>query len=166
MTMISFFLAYNFCQFCVVISTTMANDIRLRRISTPDFIHYIVSPILTIEKEPVFSFLMLGAKQGNYWYHFDDVFRMTRSLTGDWTRKRLHSKPALYCHANEETVISITVLNYWEFTDCFYALFSIPYDMAYILNFQTIYFPWPANSSLFNHLIIKIWTLCVLMYVD
>jgi len=26
---------------------------------------------------------MLSAKQGNYWYHFYNVFGMTRSLTGD-----------------------------------------------------------------------------------
>jgi len=29
---------------------------------------------------------MLSAKQGNYWYHFYNVFGMTQSLTGDWTR--------------------------------------------------------------------------------
>ena len=39
---------------------------------------------------------MLSAKQGNYWYHFDYVFGMTRSLSGDWTRDLPHSKPALY----------------------------------------------------------------------
>ena len=38
--------------------------------SIPDFIHYIYFPILILEKEPVFPFLMLSAKQGNYWYHF------------------------------------------------------------------------------------------------
>jgi len=26
---------------------------------------------------------MFSAKQGNYWYHFYNVFGMTRSLTGD-----------------------------------------------------------------------------------
>ena len=35
-----------------------------------------------------------SAKQGNYWYHFYNVFGMTRSLTGDWTRDLPHSKPA------------------------------------------------------------------------
>ena len=50
--------------------------------SIPDFIHYIYFPILILEKEPVFPFLMLSAKQGNYGYHFYDVFGMTRSLTG------------------------------------------------------------------------------------
>jgi len=30
------------------------------------FIHYIYFPILILEKEPVFPFLMFGAKQGNY----------------------------------------------------------------------------------------------------
>ena len=52
--------------------------------------------ILIIEKEPVFPFAMLSAKQGNYWYHFYNVFGMTLSLTGDWTQNLPHSKPALY----------------------------------------------------------------------
>ena len=33
--------------------------------------------------EPVFPFIMFSAKQGKYWYHFYNVFSMTRSLTGD-----------------------------------------------------------------------------------
>ena len=45
---------------------------------------------------------MLSAKQGYCWYHFYNVFGMTRSLTGDWTRYLLHSKPALYHYAIEE----------------------------------------------------------------
>ena len=50
----------------------------------PDFIHYIYCPIFILEKEPVFPyFLMFSAKQGNYWYHFYNVFGMTRSLSGD-----------------------------------------------------------------------------------
>ena len=32
--------------------------------SIPDFIHYIYFPILILEKEPVFPFLMFSAKQG------------------------------------------------------------------------------------------------------
>ena len=67
--------------------------------SIPDFIHYIYFPILILEKEPVFPFSMLSAKQGHYWYHFYNVFGMTRSLTGDWTRDLPHSKPALYHYA-------------------------------------------------------------------
>ena len=51
--------------------------------SIPDFIHYIYFRILIHEKEPVFPFLMFSAKLGNYWYHFYNVFGMTRSLTGD-----------------------------------------------------------------------------------
>ena len=61
--------------------------------SIPDFIHYIYFPILILEKEPVFPFSMLSAKQGNYWYHFYKVFGMTRSLTGDWTLDLQHSMP-------------------------------------------------------------------------
>ena len=34
-----FFLEFDFCRFCVV---TTANDLRLRRISIPDLIHYII----------------------------------------------------------------------------------------------------------------------------
>ena len=64
--------------------------------SIPDFIRYIYFPVLILEKEPVFPFSMLSAKQGHYWYHFYKVFGMTRSLTGDWTRDLPHSKPALY----------------------------------------------------------------------
>ena len=51
--------------------------------SIPDLIQYIYFPILILEKEPVVPFLMLSAKQGNYWYHFYIVFGMTQSLTGD-----------------------------------------------------------------------------------
>ena len=61
-----------------------------------DFIHYIYFPILILEKEPLFPFLMFSAKQGNYWYHFYNVYGMTLSLNGDWTQDLPHSKPALY----------------------------------------------------------------------
>ena len=44
-----------------------------------------------LEKEPVFPFSMLSANQVNYWYHFYNVFGMTRSLTGDGTRDLPHS---------------------------------------------------------------------------
>ena len=64
--------------------------------SIPDVIKYIYFPILILEKEPVFPFLMVSAKQENYWYHFYNVFGMTRSLTGDLTQDLPHWKPALY----------------------------------------------------------------------
>ena len=51
--------------------------------SIPTFIHYIYFPIIILEKEPVFPFLMFSAKQGNYLVPFYNVFGMTRSLTGD-----------------------------------------------------------------------------------
>ena len=73
-------------------------------ISIPDFIQYIFCPIFILEKEPVYHFLMLSAKLGNYWYHFYNVFCMTRSLTGDWTRDLPLSKPAFYHLAIEEAV--------------------------------------------------------------
>ena len=48
---------------------------------------------------------MWSAKQGNYWFHFYDVFGMTWSLTGSWTRDLPHSKPALYYYTIEEEVV-------------------------------------------------------------
>ena len=95
-----FFLAFDVCRICMVIRffhprhkgqwPPTSKDVYTR--SYPW--HYFL--ILILEKEPVFPFSMLGAKQGNYWYHFYNVFGMTRSLTGDWTWDLPHSKPALY----------------------------------------------------------------------
>ena len=73
-----FFLAFYFCRFCVVIRffipATTANDLRLWRISIPDYIHYIYFPILILEKEPVFPIWMFSAKQGPR--HTKDVIKM------------------------------------------------------------------------------------------
>ena len=83
-------------SFGLFIPATTANDLRLWRISIPDVIHYVYFPILILEKEPVFPFLMFSSKQKHYWYHIYNVFGMMRSLTGDWTRDLPYSKPALY----------------------------------------------------------------------
>ena len=58
-----------------------------------------------MRKSQYFPFWMFSAKQGHYWYHFYNVFVMTRSVTGDWTRYLQHSKPALYHLAIEEAVL-------------------------------------------------------------
>ena len=50
--------------------------------SIPDCIHYIYFPILILEIEPVFPLWMFSAKQGHYWYHFYNVFGMTRPWLG------------------------------------------------------------------------------------
>ena len=63
--------------------------------SIPDYIHYIYFPILILEKEPVFSPFNVHRNEGQL-YHLYNVFGMTQSLTGDWTRDLQHSKPALY----------------------------------------------------------------------
>ena len=68
------------CHSIFFIPATMANDLRLRRISLPDLIHYMYFLILILEKEPVFPFSMLSVKPGNCWYHCYNVFGMTRSL--------------------------------------------------------------------------------------
>ena len=80
-------------------------------------LHYFL--ILILKKEPVFPFSMLSAKQGNYWYHFYNVFGMTRSLSGDWTRDLPQSKPALYTtrlsrrwyHCNDFTFKFVSEMN-------------------------------------------------------
>ena len=65
-------LAFDFCWLCVVISGFSSQPQRpnwpqtSKEFSIPEFIHYIYFPILILEKEPVFPFLMLSAKQGNY----------------------------------------------------------------------------------------------------
>jgi len=35
--------------------------------------HFIYVPILILEKESVFPFLMLSTIQGNFWYHFYNI---------------------------------------------------------------------------------------------
>ena len=75
-----FILAFDSCPFCVVIRFFPSppqrpmTQSRLRRIKcTRSYpLHYFL--ILILEKEPVFPFSMLSAKQGNYWYHFYNVF--------------------------------------------------------------------------------------------
>ena len=94
------FFAFDFCRFCVVIRffhqrhngqwPPTSKDLYTR--SYP--LHYLL--IIILENEPLFPFSMLSTKQGNHWYHFYNVFGMTRSLTGDWTRDFPHSKRALY----------------------------------------------------------------------
>ena len=58
----SFFLAFDFCQFCVVIRflipATTANDLRLRRISIPDFIHYIIFYLNSWDRASISLFIV------------------------------------------------------------------------------------------------------------
>ena len=59
-------LVFDFCRFCVVIHFSslpqrpMTSD--FEGFSIADFIHHIYFPILILEKEPVFPFLMFSAK--------------------------------------------------------------------------------------------------------
>ena len=70
-------------SFVFFIPATTANDLRLGRISIPDLIQYTIFLSLFLRQSQYFPFSMLSAKQRNYWYHFYNVFGMTRSLTGD-----------------------------------------------------------------------------------
>ena len=80
------------------IPATTANDLRLRRI----FLFQILCITFIflswfLRKSQYFPFeCSVLSKQGNYWYHFYNVFGLTRSLTGDWTWDLPHSEPALY----------------------------------------------------------------------
>ena len=113
------FLCDRLCWYCEVIlffiPATTANDLQLRRTFIPDFIHYFFCPIyLKSWERASISLLMFSAKQENYWYHFYYVFRMTRSLSGDWTRDLPHSKPALYHLAIEEAVHDPMKWDIWD----------------------------------------------------
>ena len=72
------------CRFCVVFQ--FVSSLRqlpmtwLWRISIPDFIHYIF--VLILEKDPVFPFLMLNAKQGTA----STIFVMSLIWCGPWLR--------------------------------------------------------------------------------
>ena len=79
--------------FGVFIPATTANDLRLRR---PFYTRLYPLHLFFLRKSQYFPFWMFSAKQGHYWYHFCNVFGMTRSLTRDWTRDLPRSKPALY----------------------------------------------------------------------
>ena len=104
-------LVLDFSRFCVIIRLFHSRHNGQWPPTLKDFytrsypLHYMI--ILILEKEPVFPFSILSAKQGNYWYHFYNVFGMTRSLTEDWTWDLLHSMPALYHKAIKEAVIKL-----------------------------------------------------------
>jgi len=53
---------------------------------------------------------MFSAKQGHYWYHFYNVFGMTRSLTGDWTRDLPHLKPPLGYRGGGIEAVNLEIL--------------------------------------------------------
>ena len=81
------FFVFDFWFWVVIhffIPTTTANDLRLcgfpSQILSITFLSYLNS-----RDWARISLLLSSAKQGNYSYHFYNVFGMTRSSTGDWT---------------------------------------------------------------------------------
>ena len=94
------FFAFDICLFCVVIRffipATTANDLRLRGIFYPRFYPLHLFSYLNSWERASISLWMFSAKQGKYWYHFCNVFGMTRSLSGDWTRDLPQPMPAFY----------------------------------------------------------------------
>ena len=69
-------------SFGFFIPATTANDLRLRRIFYARFYPLHLFSYLNSSERASISLLMLSAKQENYWYHFYNVFGMTRSLSG------------------------------------------------------------------------------------
>ena len=112
---IFFIFSVRLCRFCMVIRFFHPRHNGQWPPTSKDFFTrsypFYYFRILILLKEPVIPFSMLSAKQGNYWYHFYNVFGMTRSLTGDWTRDLPHSTTRLsrrrYC----------TDITFWSFSD-------------------------------------------------
>ena len=118
--MLVFGLAFDFCRFCVVIRCFHPRHSGQWPPTSKDFytrsypLHYFL--ILIFEKEPVFPFsrcwVLNKWTAGNIFYN---VFGVTRSLTGDWTRDLPHSKPVLI----KDRHIKVS-LCYWNSITCMY----------------------------------------------
>ena len=127
----------------------MANDLRFRRISIPDFIHY----ILILQKEPAFHFLMLSAKQGNCGNHFYNSFGMTLSLTGDWI-----GTSRTQC---QHSTTMLSRRRYRKVSDCLSLTRSIFVLLTPLK--QCIYLKWPLkflnnlNHISHSHLLMSSW---------
>ena len=101
------FLAFDFCQFCVVIRFFHPRHNGQWLPTSKDFLSQILS--ITFKKKSYLnsseragiSLLMLIAKQGNYWYHFITSLVWRDPWLRDWTRDLPHSKPALYHYARK-----------------------------------------------------------------
>ena len=63
-----------------------------------------------MRKNQYFPFWIFSAKQGHHWYHFYNVFGMTRSFTGDWTR----GPPALEVSTLPLGYRGGSVINFWN----------------------------------------------------
>ena len=108
-----YFLAFAFCRFCVVIRFFHPRHNGQWPPTSKDFyprfypLHYF--PILILEKEPVFPFSMLSAKQGNYWYHFYIQNTLIQCI---WvSHKRLTFYSDHFCLVPR--VILLEALNFW-----------------------------------------------------
>ena len=95
-----FFLAFNFCRFCVIIRFFHPRHNSQWPPTSKDFYPrfyplYFLSYLYSLERASI-SLFNVECQTRNYWYHFYKVFGMTLSLTGVWTHDLPHSKPALY----------------------------------------------------------------------
>ena len=96
-----FFLAFDFCRFCVVIRFFHPRHNGQWPPTSKDFytrsypLHYFL--LLILEKEPVFPFSVLSAKQGNYWYQFYNVVIEPLALEANTSRRRCLPSNQCYC---------------------------------------------------------------------
>ena len=120
------------------IPATTANDFRLRRIfyTRSNTLHYFL--ILILQKEPVILFSMLSAKQGNYWYHFYNVFGMTWGLNPGPPALDAGTLPLGY-RGGGWTLKMITLINvkFVEFTNL-YIFICTPVYCFTILNYRAL----------------------------
>ena len=115
---IIFLTAFGIYRFCVVIRFFHL----WLNLSQSLIIIYYFCPILILEKEPVFPFLMLSAKQGNYWYHFYNVFGMMRSLG---------IEPRTYCTRSQHSTNRLSRRRYCTFNKAYN--YFIPTDVLFML---------------------------------
>ena len=87
--LMGFFLAFDFCQFCVVIGFFHPRHKRQWPPPLKGFLYQIL--FITL-----FSYLNSWERASISLFNFYNVFGMMRSLTEDWTRGLPHSMPALY----------------------------------------------------------------------
>ena len=121
------FLALDFCLFCVVICffipTTTFNDLSptLKDFYPRSYPSLFLSYLNILEKEPACPFLMLSAKQANYWYHFYNLFGMMRSLNLNLGPPILEAStlPLGYWGGSFKSVTHFPCVLFFYYTQCY-----------------------------------------------
>ena len=125
-------------SFGFVIPATTANDLRLRRIFYPRSypLHYFI--LLILEKEPVFPFSMLSAKQGNYWYHFCNVFGISRTQCQHYTTRLSRRRFLNVCNCNPTLIRVCGYQTYFRDPNVYYCMLRIIVNIISRLRFYLL----------------------------